>query len=225
MGQRTNAILVACAWNDLSFLPSGLNRPDGSKQQTKSNHMKTIDKDPTTHSEEQAKAQLSSIKEMLRACDLETAAQDWAATIDREQCVKLLTEEGGIQCYDSESVDDLREALAVNISDRTIEPEGFEFDEESARQTIQEDPLSVEVRSGWHTPGDEEGKKSAEFCILLCTGGPAVRIRGELDQHGEPDRAWMEHQDWGTPWTELICVGEDNEALIAYARHFYYAEE
>lgn len=92
--------------------------------------------------------------------------------------------------------------------------------EEDARQRIYEDALSVEVRSDWHTPGDDSGSK--EFQILLCTGGPAVRIRGELDQHCEPCRAWLEYQDWLTPWTERINREGDQEALLTYARCFYF---
>ena len=74
-------------------------------------------------------------------------------------------------------------------------------DEEEARQRIQEDPFSVEVRSDWTTPG--EPLEPSEFTILLCTGGPAVRIVGELNL-GEPCRAWLEYQDWGTPWNAVL---------------------
>ena len=56
-------------------------------------------------------------------------------------------------------------------------------DEEAARDAIVEDPLSLEVRCGWHSPG--ETGDAEEFRLLLGTGGPAVRIIGELD-NGEP---------------------------------------
>lgn len=93
-------------------------------------------------------------------------------------------------------------------------------DEEEARQRIQEDPLSVEVRSDWTNPG--EPLEPSEFMILLCTGGPAVRIVGELYQ-GEPCRAWLEYQDWGTPWTRYF--GADSATLCQYASHFYFEEQ
>ncbi len=93
--------------------------------------------------------------------------------------------------------------------------------EDDARQRIDEDPLSVEIRSGWTTPG--ETLELEEFCILLCTGGPAVRIRGELDR-GEPSRAWVEHQDWGTPWTEIGFEPGEHGAILTYARCFYFGE-
>lgn len=95
---------------------------------------------------------------------------------------------------------------------------------EEARETIQNDPLSVEVRSAWGTPGEE--MKPAEFNILLCTGGPAVRIMGELDKYSQPDRAWIQYQDWGTPWTDYVpsMANEANESLLAYCHQFYFGE-
>jgi len=93
-------------------------------------------------------------------------------------------------------------------------------DEEEARQRIQEDPFSVEVRSDWTNPG--EPLEPSEFMILLCTGGPAVRIVGELNR-GEPCRAWLEYQDWGTPWTRYF--GADSDTLCQYANQFYFEEQ
>jgi len=40
---------------------------------------------------------------------------------------------------------------------------------EEALEAIQNDPLSVEVRSGWHSVGSTFPPD--EFCILLCWGG------------------------------------------------------
>lgn len=90
---------------------------------------------------------------------------------------------------------------------------------EDADRRISEDPLSVEVRSDWHAVGDSEDAGEGEFCILLGTGGPATRIRGKLSD-GEPCRAWLEAQDWGTPWTQYF--GADQETLLTYARQFYF---
>ena len=90
-------------------------------------------------------------------------------------------------------------------------------DEEKARQAIEENPLSVEVRSGWHTPGDPESV--AEYRICIATGGPAVQIIGELGAFG-PDTARLQCQDWGTPWTDVDTSIEDDEALLTYAAHF-----
>ena len=92
---------------------------------------------------------------------------------------------------------------------------------EDAIQTIQEDALSVEVRSGWHPPGDNTNN-GAEYNILLCTGGPAVRIIGDLSAHGEPETARLEHQDWGTPWTEYRMDSDEEKDVLAYAAQFYF---
>lgn len=91
---------------------------------------------------------------------------------------------------------------------------------DDAQQTIQEDALSVEVRSGWHTPGNKP--QIEEFTILLCTGGPAVRIIGELNEHMEPEKPRIQHQDWGTPWTDLPTTDDDEAALLAYCQQFYF---
>lgn len=62
-------------------------------------------------------------------------------------------------------------------------------DQDDARQRIAEDALSIEVRGDWRTPGEEAQVVPSEFKILLTTGGPAVQIRGELDDYGQPSRA------------------------------------
>ena len=93
---------------------------------------------------------------------------------------------------------------------------------EDAERRILEDALTVEVRSAWRTPQDEP--VDTEFRILLCTGGPAVQIRGELNSYGQPCRAWLEYQDWGTPWTARINEPGDEDALLEYARCFWFGE-
>lgn len=91
---------------------------------------------------------------------------------------------------------------------------------EEAEQRIREDALSLEVRSGWVGLGEEMVLE--EFSILLGTGGPAYRIRGTLNQYGEPDRARLEVQDWGKPWTEYLGADPSGlaEACLTYARVF-----
>lgn len=97
-------------------------------------------------------------------------------------------------------------------------------DRDQASESINEDPLSIEVRSDWHTPGDGNNDPS-EYKILLCTGGPAVRIIGDLDEHGQPDSVRLEYQDWFTPWTDYTeTTSEEDEALLTYAQHFYFGE-
>ena len=91
---------------------------------------------------------------------------------------------------------------------------------EQIEQLVQEDPLSVEVRSGWASVGDT--LDAEEFCILLSTGGPAVRLRGTLSS-GSVDRCWLEHQDWFKPW-ELVMNSGASDALVWYAERFYWGE-
>ena len=102
----------------------------------------------------------------------------------------------------------------------TIDGENLTQDEIADR--IQEHPLEVSVRSDWHSPG--ENLKASEFMILLCTGGPAVRIRGDLDEYGQPSRAWMEYQDWGEPWTQYFLDHDELEALQEYTGFFWYGD-
>ena len=78
---------------------------------------------------------------------------------------------------------------------------------EDAETAIHEDPLSAEVKK--------------KYEILLCWGGPACRIIGDLDEHNEPETAQLQYQDWFTTWTEYPC---DEETLLEYTRYFYFEQ-
>ena len=98
--------------------------------------------------------------------------------------------------------------------------------DEDVREEIDEDPLSIEVRSDWHTPGENDNKPT-EYLILLTTGGPALRIIGDLNEYCEPETAKLQWQDWGTPWNTIWkheTVDIDESVLLDYARCFYYGE-
>jgi len=43
------------------------------------------------------------------------------------------------------------------------------------------------------------GSMTPVSALVTITGGPAVRIRGQLDGNGEPKDAHIEYQDWFTP--------------------------
>ncbi|MCK5603673.1 hypothetical protein KAR91_17435 [Candidatus Pacearchaeota archaeon] len=94
---------------------------------------------------------------------------------------------------------------------------------EEALTVIQEDPLSVEVRSDWHSPGSQDNGGISEFRILLCWGGPSVQIIGELDEYNQPCEAKIQYQDWFTGWTDYLPEDED-EILLDYCRQFYFGE-
>ena len=103
---------------------------------------------------------------------------------------------------------------------QALENEDSERDE--ARTAIEEDPLSIEVRSGWHSMGEK--LEPEEFCILLCTGGPAVRIIGDLDEHGQPDSPKLQYQDWFTQWEDYHLEDAEEEILLSYCNVFYFGE-
>lgn len=185
------------------------------------------------HAEDQAAAQYSSIVRMLAAvsCDYDrlTELKDereelTEAVKDAEAEYTAAKEDGGAGEQWAE-LERAREALTqweVDNAEELAELEdaaGDCTDEDAARDNIQEDPLEVQVRSDWTNPG--ETLEAGEFMILLCTGGPAVRIVGELNR-GEPCRAWLEYQDWGTPWTQWF--GASSDTLCEYAANFFFGE-
>ena len=118
------------------------------------------------------------------------------------------------------SVIEMVEALAKAEEDKDDDA----WDE--AERAIHEDALEISVRSDWHNPGIDPNEASApvEYYILLCTGGPAVRIIGELNEHGEPFTADLQYQDWSTPWSTIPTVEEEKQAMLRYAQCFYWGE-
>lgn len=89
--------------------------------------------------------------------------------------------------------------------------------EEEARERIDQDPLSVEVRSDWVSPG--EPMEAGEFRIVLCTGGPHVELVGDLDQYGQPSQVRVLYKDWGTSG-ELFDF--DRDAVLTYCQQFFF---
>jgi hypothetical protein len=85
------------------------------------------------------------------------------------------------------------------------------------------EPLSVLIRSDWHTPGTPSDK-AIEYEILLSTGGPAVRLTGSLNQYGEASSVMLQCQNWFTNWTGVACDDDTSEALQAYVATFYFGE-
>ena len=104
-----------------------------------------------------------------------------------------------------------------------LEVDGITFtDETYLDEYVHEMPLSVLVRSDWHFPGKEA--ESTEYEILLSTGGPALRIVGELDQYSQPTSANIQTQDWFEPWTDMTTTEEEDAALIFFVSCFYFGE-
>ena len=157
----------------------------------------------TDNAENQAKAQLENIQAMM-------ARLEHAMQCDSEM---------GMCDADFQ---DIFEGLDV-LADHPMTEKEFEqyHDEDEARQRIHESPLSVEVRSDWIESG--QTFEPAEYQILLMMGGPAVRIIGDLDEHGVPERARLQYQDWGTPWTNYPIDTAQENVLLSYARNFVFA--
>lgn len=109
----------------------------------------------------------------------------------------------------------------------------FDDEAENIVDQLREQPASIQVRSGWHdaisqrpsgalySPSDF---KAEEFKIELSGGGPATRIIGELDEDGDVWSVQPQHQNWGTPWTDLILDKEQTTAVKWFASLFYYGE-
>ncbi len=108
--------------------------------------------------------------------------------------------------------------MVCSKASREIESPAECHDEDAAREAIENDALDVQVRSGWvslNRSAMEDPMQPEQYTILLCTGGPAVRIKGTLDQ-GVPDTAQLEYQDWGTPWTRLTDLTDKDIAMLLY---------
>ena len=150
----------------------------------------------------------------LASIEVHRIAWDQENPDEAEEIEMLEAAETAFTEWELENLEELSE-LTIAAGDCTSR--------EEASQRILDDALSVEVRSGWCTPGQgEETGTYDEFQILLCTGGPAVRIMGELTNN-EPSRAWIEYQDWGRPWTHAPSIIEQ-DTLLTYCQQFYFGE-
>lgn len=183
--------------------------------------------DKLDRARQQGQAQFDSIREMVEALG------GWQAAAEAEGWSGPRTDKFGATFFDNDDGATWACASWRELCEgQGIEPSDTQGD---ARQAIEEDALSVEVRSGWNDPGlwsytDARDKpKPEEYRILLCTGGPAVQIIGELSEYGEPETARMQVQDWFAPWTDFRpLVAPDNydsePILLTYARCFYFGE-
>jgi len=104
---------------------------------------------------------------------------------------------------------------------RAAQDAGDEAAEDEVREEIENLPLEILVRSWWYHPGEDAGPP-AEYRIVLVTGGPEVRITGGLDSWRQPITALLEYADWSTSWTAYPADDEEYQALLEFARQFYY---
>ena len=103
--------------------------------------------------------------------------------------------------------------------DQLLEKSNDYNQQDELRESILNSPLSVQFRSGWHSSVDDDIVPE-EFKILLCWGGPALRIIGELDEYS-PVNPKLQHQDWGTPWTDFEITEDQQKALNWFCNCFY----
>ena len=150
-----------------------------------------------THAHDQARIQMAEITRMIEALD-----------IDYDDLAEL---------REATNLDEPDSAYRDGMLATADECESLD----DAERRIQEHPLSLQLRSGWYTPGSTPEAK--EFELLLCTGGPAVRIIGELDDY-QPSRAEIEYQDWGTPWTKCLLSDDEEDVLLQYCNQFYFGD-
>lgn len=181
---------------------------------------------------EQAIAQVESIIELTRRLDREDSAEDYVKSLSDDDALKLWREYSG---YADDTAEDAREKLVEHIVGRRLRPDdygfdyNFEDDSEAARDEIAEDPLEISYRTGWVSefPDCQQLKDHIEeAAILLCTGGPAVRILCKYDR-GSLTNPVVQYQDWGTPWTDLYLPSafgdracQAREALETYISCF-----
>lgn len=168
-----------------------------------------------------AEAHAEDISKLMAALEADydqlEALTDYAQSL-RDELEELSTDLDDDQL---EQRDELQEQLSATEAElNELQAEAGEYtDRDGVERAIDEYPLSVEVRSDW-TPIVDTPELS-EYAITLATGGPAARIRGELDVYGNPATAWMEACDWGTPWTEVHT--DYSDALLEFAQNHIYS--
>ena len=172
------------------------------------------------HAKQQAESQSNHISALMAALgmdwdrleDLKDERSDLiSATQDPESDDEQAEAEAALRDWDAEFLKELDDLIAKA---------GEWKDWDEVITAIQGRPLSVESRNGWTSLGDTPTPE--EFRIVLCTGGPHVEIMGEFDIHGQPYRAWLQYQDWGTPMTQYF--GADENAILDFCREFYWGE-
>jgi hypothetical protein len=91
-----------------------------------------------------------------------------------------------------------------------------------AEEEAREKTLSVEVRDTWHAPGETDVDR--EYQVVLTTGGPGLRLVGDLSLYGEPENPRLQWQDWGTPWTVFPLTPQEERAVKSFLGVFTYGE-
>lgn len=96
------------------------------------------------------------------------------------------------------------------------------FDKEMRRLLDQADAGDDEARET--IEGMAYGvSKQVTYYVTLAGGGPAARLAVQVDEYGDVEDAWLEYQDWFTPWT--VAPEQDPELVKRFAELVgYYGE-
>lgn len=176
------------------------------------------------HALSQAIAQANSIVEMVGALNVDydrlEELRDELASLEDDVCESHANHAEFAHQDAVKALTEWRAEYAEELKELEEQASGW-VSLDAVQTDIQNDPLDIKVRADWSNPGEQAS--ASEFQILLCTGGPAVRIMGELDEHMQPCRAWLEYQDWGTPWAHAVGVIEQ-DVLLQYCQQFYFGE-
>lgn len=77
---------------------------------------------------------------------------------------------------------------------------------------------ALEVRR-WNPDDDGEGVPDWDWMILLCTGGPAVRLVVRVDgRWSMPAEVRLQHSDWFEGWTDTAMSDDEEDAALSYSR-------
>ena len=95
---------------------------------------------------------------------------------------------------------------------------------EAIEEELREEPLSVQVGTDeWVAVG--EVLEPSKFELLMSTGGPAMRVVGSINCHGEGCNAVVQWQDWFKPWTSFQATSRaQREALEWFCNLFYFGD-
>lgn len=171
-------------------------------------------------------SQLASIREMVAALECDYERLDEL----REMCNDYNPSAGhpDDENYDEDAEDDPNAPTwPQRFTEEAAELQALEAaagdckDQDDAEMRIFNNPLEITFRTRWMERRDPvERDDWIEACILLATGGPAVRIIVKL-QNDEPHFAYLQVQDWGTPWTDYREEGI-GELLMKYVSVFSF---
>ena len=93
-----------------------------------------------------------------------------------------------------------------------------EIDTDRINDLVSEQPVEVSTRSDWESNSEEY--EASEFNILLCTGGPAVRIFGSCED-GYAENIELQHQDWFTPWETVHSLSDNQKDAMEWFCNFF----